>query len=160
MLLIIFGILLMLYGANSLTPAICAAMDQAESGHARSGNCDAVRPASTSWCSWSGFRLLIAFVMRPAPKTSGIIEMTPQECACYDQALNRVIENVEARYGLRPPARPGSRRDCGPRPVDRCRDGARDRIVLRQEAASRPGARAGKSPPAGGGRLDRHTLAE
>jgi hypothetical protein len=47
--------------------------------------------------------LLVAYVIRPAPKTSGIIEMTPQERARYDAALNRVIEDVEIKYGLRPP---------------------------------------------------------
>ena len=36
------------------------------------------------------------------------MEMTPQERARYDAALNRVIEDVEAKYGLRP------RRPLGP----------------------------------------------
>jgi hypothetical protein len=49
------------------------------------------------------FSLVIAYVLRPAPKTTGIIEMTPKERARYDAAIYRVIEDVEAKYGLRPP---------------------------------------------------------
>ena len=50
-----------------------------------------------------GLSLLVAFASRPAPKTAGIVEMTPQERARYDLAINRLIEDVEAKYGLRPP---------------------------------------------------------
>ena len=50
-----------------------------------------------------GLSLLAAYAARPAPKTSGIVELTPQERARYDAALNRVIEDVEIKYGLRPP---------------------------------------------------------
>src|SRR5262249_5412917 len=53
-----------------------------------------------------GLGLLLAFASRPGPRTSGIQELTPAQRARYDAAVSRVIEDVEARHGLRP-ARPG-----------------------------------------------------
>ena len=100
---IIFGILLMLYGANSIAPAagtahVSAAPDPR--GLERAGRLARILNLLVILVALS---LVVAHVIRPAPKTSGIIEMTPQERARYDAALNRVIEDVEARYGLRPP---------------------------------------------------------
>ena len=48
-----------------------------------------------------GLGLLIAFATRPAPATSGLVELTPAEQVRYDAAINRVIEDVEARHGMR-----------------------------------------------------------
>jgi hypothetical protein len=105
---IIFGILLMLYGANSLSPASGRAQGDCTASERRVE--DERRAIGLSvLLALVSVSLLVAHVIRPAPKTSGIIEMTPQERARYDAALNRVIEDVEARYGLRPtrPRGPG-----------------------------------------------------
>jgi Domain of unknown function (DUF4149) len=147
-LLIIFGILLMLYGANSLTPAICAAMDQAESGQARSRQLRRRAAGLDILVFVAGLSLLVAFVMRPAPKTAGIIEMTPQERARYDQALNRVIEDVEARYGLRPPRVLVPGETVGPDPLIDA-ETVREIESYYAKKQLRDKARAGKPPPAG-----------
>ena len=113
---IIFGILLMLYGANSLTPAICVAPT---TRHQRTGGSSTLRRRAAGLnllVVLVGLSLLVAFVIRPAPKTSGIVEMTPQERARYDAALNRVIEDVEAKYGLRPPRPRAPARSATPTP--------------------------------------------
>ena len=94
-----------------------------------------------------GLSLLVAFAGRPAPKTSGIIELTPQERARYDPAVNRVIEDVEAKYGLRPP-RPKV-------PARRATDPLIDQETVREiesyyaRKRLRDQARAGKTPTTG-----------
>jgi hypothetical protein len=100
---VIGGILAMLYGGNSLTPAINRARDcrpvdheQFERLHRRAVWLNAVTMVL-------GLVLLTGFAMRPAPRTSGIIEMTPGERARYSRAVGRIIEDVEAKHGLRPP---------------------------------------------------------
>ena len=100
---IIVGILLMLYGGNSLTPAICAAQGTGASNPARSERLRRRAAVLNLFVVLIGLSLLVILVTRPAPRTSGILEMTPQERARYDLAVNRLIEDVEARYGLRPP---------------------------------------------------------
>jgi hypothetical protein len=64
----------------------------------------------------AGIALLIAFATRPAPKTSGIVELTPAEQSRYDEALGRVIKQVEVKYGFRQPSlpRPGEPSQIGP----------------------------------------------
>jgi Domain of unknown function (DUF4149) len=103
---IIFGILLMLYGANSLTPAIGMAHGDAARGPRRLEH-GRLATGLNLMLVLVAISLLVAHVIRPSPKTSGILEMTPQERARYDAALNRVIEDIEARYGFRPPRRLG-----------------------------------------------------
>jgi len=100
---IIFGILLMLYGGNSLTPAICEAQAAGASSPGRFDQLQRRAVALNVFVMLIGLSLLATFVSRPAPRTAGIVEMTPQERARYDLAINRLIEDVEARYGLRPP---------------------------------------------------------
>ena len=51
----------------------------------------------------AGIGLLIAFAARPAPRTAGIVELTPAERVRFDNGVNQVIQDVEAKYGLRPP---------------------------------------------------------
>jgi hypothetical protein len=113
---IIFGILLMLYGANSLTPAIGKAPEDAAAGGSRVVHWQRLATRLNGLLVLVALSLLVAHVIRPAPKTSGIIEMTPQERARYDAALNRVIEDVEVKYGLRPPRplAPGESTSPGP----------------------------------------------
>jgi hypothetical protein len=55
-----------------------------------------------------GLSLLAAHAARPSPTTSGLNELTPRERARYDAAINRVIEDMEIKYGLRPPRGDGS----------------------------------------------------
>ena len=43
--------------------------------------------------------------------------MTPQERARYDAAINRLIEDVEAKYGLRPPRPLAPARSAAPDPL-------------------------------------------
>ena len=44
---------------------------------------------------------MIALANRPAPRTSGILELSPSERGRFDIGLNRVIEQVERKYGFR-----------------------------------------------------------
>jgi hypothetical protein len=102
-LLIIAGILLMLYGANSVSPAIRKTPGDALPDMAQLARRQRVANVVNLLVGLLALLLLAAYVLRPAPKTSGIIEMTPLERSRYDAALGRVIADVEARYGLRPP---------------------------------------------------------
>jgi hypothetical protein len=100
---ILAGILSMLYGGNSLTPAINQARDAGPGARPR---CDQLHRRAVRLNGGvliMGLGLLIAFAIRPAPRTSGIVELTPAEQVRYDSAVNQVIVDVEARYGLRPP---------------------------------------------------------
>ncbi|MGO9470971.1 MAG: DUF4149 domain-containing protein [Isosphaeraceae bacterium] len=56
----------------------------------------------------TGVVLLIAFATRASPKTSGIVELTPEERGRYDVAIGRVIEQIEVKYGFRQPSPPRS----------------------------------------------------
>ena len=100
---ILAGIMIMLYGGNSLTPAINAARD---AGAARERRFDQLHRRAVRLNALVlaiGLGLLIAFAIRGAPRTSGIVELTPVEQVRYDEAINRLIVDVEARHGLRPP---------------------------------------------------------
>ena len=61
--------------------------------------------------------LLVAFATREAPKTSGIVELTPQERARYDRAIARVIEQIEVKYGFRQPLARRSTESTDPGPA-------------------------------------------
>jgi hypothetical protein len=52
----------------------------------------------------TGVGLLAAFAIRPAPRTSGIVELTPEERDRYDRAIGRVMEQIEIKYGFRQPS--------------------------------------------------------
>ena len=101
---ILAGILSMLYGGNSLTPAINQARDAGPAGHDRFEQLHRRAVRLNALVLVAGLGLLIAFAVRPAPRTSGIVELTPAERVRYDAAINRVIEDVEARHGHAPPA--------------------------------------------------------
>ena len=100
---IIGCILIMLYAGNSLTPAINSARDAGPSGHRRFEQLHRRSVRLNALVLAVGLALLIGFAIRPAPRTSGIIEMTPSERIRYDEAVNRVIQDAEVKYGLRPP---------------------------------------------------------
>jgi Domain of unknown function (DUF4149) len=95
-------ILIMLYGANSLVPEINRARDAGPSGHERFVRLHRRSVWLNTFVLLVGLCLLVAFVARPVPKSAGILELTPGQRASYDAALSRVIEDVEARHGLRP----------------------------------------------------------
>ena len=69
-----------------------------------------------------GVGLIVAFANRPAPRTSGIVEMSPSERARYHQSIGKVIEDLERKQGLRAPEAPPVAVDAsgegGPRGVD------------------------------------------
>jgi hypothetical protein len=100
---IIGCILIMLYAGNSLTPAINRARDAGLSGHRRFEQLHRRSVRLNALVLVVGLGLLIGFATRRAPRTSGIIEMNPSERLRYDEAVNRVIQDVEAKYGMRPP---------------------------------------------------------
>ncbi len=102
-LVILAGILIMLYGANSLTPAINAARDAGASGQPRFEQLHRRAVQLNALVLVMGLCLLVAFAIRRAPRTSGIVELTPVEQVRYDNAINRLIVDVEARHGLRRP---------------------------------------------------------
>ncbi len=56
----------------------------------------------------TGIALLVGFATRPGPRTSGIVELTPEERARYDVAIGRVIEQIEVKYGFRRPVPPNA----------------------------------------------------
>jgi hypothetical protein len=100
---ILFGIMMMLYGANSLAPAVGEGQGAGESSAGRLERLQRRAAGLNLLVALIGISLLVSFASRPAPKTAGLVEMTPQERARYDLAINRLIEDVEAKYGLRPP---------------------------------------------------------
>jgi len=67
--------------------------------------------------SITGVGLLVAFATRAAPKTSGIVELTPEERARYDVAIGQVIEQIEVKYGFRQPSPPRSGEPFGAEPA-------------------------------------------
>jgi hypothetical protein len=109
--------LIMLYAGNSLTPAINKARDAGPSGHLRFQQLHRRSVRLNALVLVVGLGLLVGFATRPAAKTSGIIEMTPSERLRYDQAANRVIEDAEAKYGLRPPRAPEPDKPSDPGPL-------------------------------------------
>ena len=95
-------ILIMLYGANSLVPEINRARDAGPPGHVRFVQLHRRSVRLNTLVLIVGLALLVAFAARPVPRTTGLHELMPVDRATYDAALNRVIEDVEARHGLRP----------------------------------------------------------
>ena len=99
--MILAGTLIMLYGGNSLTPAINAAR---EAGAVSQGRFEKLHRRSLRLNTLAlliGLGLLISFANRPAPSTAGIEELSPSDRGRFDTRLNQVIEEVEAKYGYR-----------------------------------------------------------
>ncbi|AGA28000.1 DUF4149 domain-containing protein [Singulisphaera acidiphila] len=111
-LMIVAGTLIMLYAANSLTPAINAARDAGPTGqalfdrlHRRSVWLNVVVLAV-------GIILLIALVNRPEPRTAGIVEPTPLERARSEYKQMRIREEASRTT---PAPRPQPTSERGPR---------------------------------------------
>ena len=114
-LLIVAGILIMFYAGNTLTPAINAARDAGPAELPASSACTAARSRLNGLVLVIGLGLLIAQATRPAPRTSGILEMTPAERVRYDAEIRAVLAAIEERqrHGSRCgrprlPGRPGA----------------------------------------------------
>lgn len=99
--LILAGTLIMLYGANSLTPALGAAQDAA-----RIERLCRRSVWLNSAALFLGVILLVAFATRPAPKTTGIIEPTPLERA---RAQYEELRRRESSRGQLPAPKPATR---------------------------------------------------
>jgi uncharacterized membrane protein len=116
--LAIIGVtLLMLYGGNTLTPAICTGDPGGAPNTARIEQWRRRDVVINVLVLLIGLTLLVAHVARPAPTTSGIIELTPRERPGYDAAISRAIEDAEIKYGFRPPRPEGSGEIGAPDPV-------------------------------------------
>lgn len=94
-------IVIMLYAGNSLTPAINAARDAGPEGKERFERLHRRSVWLNALVLAAGSGLLVAFATRPAPRTSGISELTAGEKARFDADLDRVLEQVERKYGFR-----------------------------------------------------------
>ena len=101
-LLILAGTLIMLYAGNSLTPAMITAQNAGPPERDRLEHLHRLSVGLNVLVSLLGAGLLIAFANRPAPRSSGLRELSPSEQERFDAELSAVIEDVETRYGLRP----------------------------------------------------------
>lgn len=110
--IILLGCVLgMLYGGNSLQPAIDRASDAGTNGHEHQTRLRRRSLILNSLVMLAGSGQLIAFTVRPAPRTSGIRELDSTNRGLFEADLDRVIEEIEVKYGYRRPAT-----DRSPRP--------------------------------------------
>ncbi len=89
--------------ATRLTPAINAARDAGPPGQKRFEQLHRRAVRLNGLVLVLGLGLLVSFAIRQAPATSGLNQLTPAAQGRYDAAINRVIEDIEARNGMRPP---------------------------------------------------------
>jgi hypothetical protein len=106
---ILAGTLLMLYAGNVLTPAINAARDAGPAEEARFARLHRRSVGLNLVALGLGLGLLIAFANRPAPRTVGIVEPSPEERAraLYERRQERELQKPS---GARPVAEPPSGR--------------------------------------------------
>jgi len=102
-LVILSGILVMIYSGNSLTPAINAARDAGAEARQRFDRLHRRSVWLNAVVLIAGIALLVAFANRPAPQSSGIVELAPRDRARFGAELSEVIEEIERKYGFRPP---------------------------------------------------------
>lgn len=102
--LIVAGTLLMLYAANSLTPALDAAREAGPAGKVLHDRLHRRAVGLNLVVLGIGVILLLALVNRPAPKTAGIIEPTPLERvrSDYERMRQREAEDRPTPPGARP----------------------------------------------------------
>jgi len=105
-LLILAGTLMMLYAGNSLTPAINATRDAGPEGQPQYERLHRRAVRLNGVVLVLGVGLLIGFAIRPAPRTSGILEMTPAERAEYDARISEILTALETRQAEQ--SRPGA----------------------------------------------------
>jgi hypothetical protein len=90
--------LLMLYGGNSLTPAIIEAQGLGPEGEERLVRLRRRSVALNGVVLLVGASLIVAFTARRPPVTLGIVEPTPEQRVRSDGEIQRVIEKFEAKY--------------------------------------------------------------
>ena len=100
---ILAATLLMLYGGNSVTPAIVAALDRGAGGHEQAARLYRRTLALNGVALVIVIGLLVAFANRPAPRSSGILEPTPQERVRLEEEALRA---QRARARSAPASRP------------------------------------------------------
>jgi uncharacterized membrane protein len=155
-LILLACVLVMLYAGNSLTPAINAARD---AGPASKEQFERLRRRSV-WLNIlvlvAGSGLLCAFAVRPAPRTSGILELEPAERGRFDADLDRVIETIETKYGYRRPGHGLHETSVGAGPgvspemireIDSYYAAKRQRDLDRGRGVPGPGSLPSSSPP-------------
>ncbi len=92
--LIAAGLGIMLYCGNSLTPAINAARDAGPDGAGRFDRLHHRSVRLNAVALLLGLGLLVGFALRPAPRTAGLREMTPQERMAYDDQFNTALDEI------------------------------------------------------------------
>ena len=131
---ILAGILCMLYGANSLTPAINQRATPGRRGRSGSNYCTGGRRGlmglslPSGWGCWW-----------PSRRDGRSGDLGPERAhhrrqARYDAAVSRVIEDIEARHGMRR-RRTGSPGESAARPDRRRRGCAGDRSIVKAKPA-------------------------
>jgi hypothetical protein len=101
-------LLIMLYAGNSLTPAINAARDAGPAEHARFERLHRRSVRLNGLVLVIGLALLIAHATRPAPRTSGIQEMTPKERARYEAQIGAILADIDQRQRRAGPQTPST----------------------------------------------------
>ncbi|GAC1449426.1 MAG: hypothetical protein NVSMB9_33280 [Isosphaeraceae bacterium] len=96
-LIIIFATSIMLYTGNVLTPAINAARDAGPESQLRFDRLHRRSVHLNGLVLLLGLGLLVAFAARPAPRTSGIIELNPIERASREARYLRERDVSPAR---------------------------------------------------------------
>ena len=107
--------LIMLYGGNSLVPQINRARDAGSSAHDRFVRLHRRSVVLNLAVVVGGVMLLIAFACRPAPRTEGIIELSPVERARRADTVAHGLQSNKGGTDAGPPGNPpGETRTGGP----------------------------------------------
>jgi hypothetical protein len=106
-------ILIMLYGGNSLVPQINRARDEGPSAHDRFERLHRRSVILNAAAMVGGIGLLVAFACRPAPTTSGIIELSPLERARLEEKNRRGLARELGETDRPPGGTPGPTRTGG-----------------------------------------------
>jgi hypothetical protein len=107
-------ILIMLYGANSLVPQINRARDAGPTAQERFERLHRRSVILNAVAMVSGIGLLVAFACRPAPRTSGIVELSPVERARLEEQGRARFGGQRGGTGPVTDEAPGARRTGGP----------------------------------------------
>jgi uncharacterized membrane protein len=103
-------VLIMLYGGNSLVPQINQARDAGPSSHDRFERLHRRSVLLNAAAMVGGIGLLVGFACRPAPRTSGIVELSPLERARREQEGRERLERGRGDSALPPGGPPGPTR--------------------------------------------------
>jgi hypothetical protein len=106
-------ILIMLYAGNSLVPQINRARDEGPSSHDRFEHLHRRSLILNAAAMVAGIGLLVAFACRPAPRTSGIIELSPIERARLEEENQTRLTRERGEMAPPPGGTPGPTRTGG-----------------------------------------------